>query len=109
MKGAEVGDLFMNLIHTRELNGVNPVSYLTDLLRHADDLALKHHGLDAVEIPDDLVTTAVKPCLIAAALCNAAERSPQDRQGVLAAERCNPNVIGWNQCSGLFSSQRTAA
>jgi len=31
----------MSLIHTCELDGANPVSYLTELLRHADDLALK--------------------------------------------------------------------
>ena len=28
------GDLFMSLIHTCELNGVNPFDYLTELLRH---------------------------------------------------------------------------
>jgi hypothetical protein len=27
--GAQVGDLFMSLIHTCELNGVNPFDYLT--------------------------------------------------------------------------------
>ena len=41
LKGAEVGDLYMSLIHTCELNGANPVSYLTELLRHADELALR--------------------------------------------------------------------
>jgi len=41
LKGAEVGDLYMSLIHTCELNGANPVSYLTELLRHADELALQ--------------------------------------------------------------------
>jgi transposase len=41
LKGAEVGDLYMSLIHTCELDGANPVSYLTELLRHADELALK--------------------------------------------------------------------
>jgi transposase len=29
-----VGDLFMSLIHTCELNRVNPFDYLTELLRH---------------------------------------------------------------------------
>ncbi len=33
--GAEVGDLFMSLIHTCELNGVNSFDYLTELLQHA--------------------------------------------------------------------------
>jgi transposase len=38
-KGAEVGDLFMSLIHTCELNGANPFDYLTELQKHADELA----------------------------------------------------------------------
>ena len=37
--GAEVGDLFMSLIHTCELNGVNPFDYLTELQKHAEELA----------------------------------------------------------------------
>ena len=36
--GARVGDLFMSLIHTCELNGVNPFDYLTQLQKHADEL-----------------------------------------------------------------------
>jgi transposase len=39
LNGAHTGDLFMSLIHTCELNGVNPFDYLTELLRHADELA----------------------------------------------------------------------
>jgi hypothetical protein len=38
MKGAEVGDLFMSLIHTCELNGTNPFDYLTELQRHPEEL-----------------------------------------------------------------------
>ena len=38
-KGAHVGDLFMSLIHTCELNGVNPFEYLTELNKHASALA----------------------------------------------------------------------
>jgi transposase len=34
MNGARVGDLFMSLIHTAELNRVNPFDYLLQLLRH---------------------------------------------------------------------------
>jgi transposase len=34
MNGARVGDLFMSLIHTCELNKANPFHYLTELLRH---------------------------------------------------------------------------
>jgi hypothetical protein len=37
--GARVGDLFMSLIHTCELNRANPFDYLTELQRHADALA----------------------------------------------------------------------
>ena len=29
-----MGDLFMSLIHTCELNGANPFDYLTELQRH---------------------------------------------------------------------------
>jgi hypothetical protein len=38
LNGAGVGDLFMSLIHTCELNGANPFHYLTELQRHAEDL-----------------------------------------------------------------------
>jgi len=37
--GARVGDLFMSLIHTCELNNVNPFDYLTQLLEHPNELA----------------------------------------------------------------------
>lgn len=36
--GARMGDLFMSLIHTCELNGANPLDYLTELQRHAEEL-----------------------------------------------------------------------
>lgn len=39
LNGAHVGDLFMSVIHTCELEGVNPFDYLTALQRHADALA----------------------------------------------------------------------
>jgi transposase len=38
MNGARVGDLFMSLIHTCELNKANPFDYLTELLRHQSEL-----------------------------------------------------------------------
>ena len=41
--GARVGDLFMSMIHTCELNGVNPFDYLTELQKHAKELSL-HPG-----------------------------------------------------------------
>jgi hypothetical protein len=37
--GARVGDLFMSLLHTCELNGVNPFDYLTKLQKHAQVVA----------------------------------------------------------------------
>jgi transposase len=39
LNGAHTGDLFMSLIHTCELNGVNPFDYLTELQRHAAELS----------------------------------------------------------------------
>jgi transposase len=39
LNGAHVGDLFMSLIYTCELCKVNAFDYLTELLRHADQLA----------------------------------------------------------------------
>jgi transposase len=41
MNGAQVGDLFMSLIHTCELNKVNPFDYLTELLRHPAELTIR--------------------------------------------------------------------
>jgi hypothetical protein len=38
MNGARVGDLFMSLIHTCELNKANPFDYLTELLQHPAEL-----------------------------------------------------------------------
>jgi len=37
--GARVGDLYMSLIHTCELNDANPFEYLTELQKHAAELA----------------------------------------------------------------------
>ena len=39
LRGAQVGDIFMSLIHTCQLNGVNPFDYLTVLQTHADEVA----------------------------------------------------------------------
>jgi len=36
--GAEVGDMFMSLIHTCELNGANAFHYLTELQRHPEEV-----------------------------------------------------------------------
>lgn len=39
INGAHVGDVFMSLIHTCELTGVDPFGYLTDLQKHAREVA----------------------------------------------------------------------
>lgn len=39
LNGARVGDVFMGLIHTAELNDAEPFHYLVALLRHAEDVA----------------------------------------------------------------------
>jgi hypothetical protein len=41
--GARVGDVFMSLIHTAELNHVNPFDYLVTLLQNSDEV-LKNPG-----------------------------------------------------------------
>ena len=38
LRGARVGDVFMSLIHTCELNHVNPFDYLMALQQHADSV-----------------------------------------------------------------------
>jgi transposase len=38
-RGAHVGDVFMSLIHTAELCGVNPFDYLRALMAHPDEVA----------------------------------------------------------------------
>ena len=45
-------DLFMNLIHARELNGANPFDYPTRVAA-PDGVAAKLSGVDAVELPRD--------------------------------------------------------
>jgi hypothetical protein len=44
LHGAEVGDLFMSLIHSCQLAGVNSFEYLTELQRHAGELATRPSG-----------------------------------------------------------------
>jgi transposase len=39
LNGARVGDLFMSFIHTCQLSGINAFDYLTELQKHADDIA----------------------------------------------------------------------
>ena len=37
-RGAQVGDIYMSLIHTCELCGVNPFEYLQALQNHTEDV-----------------------------------------------------------------------
>ncbi len=57
--GAHVGDLFMSLIHTCELNGVNPFDYLTQLHQHAQELAASPADWMPWNYRDTLQTSAV--------------------------------------------------
>jgi len=43
LNGAEVGDLFMSLIHTCRLNGADPFHYLTTLQQHARQITKHPH------------------------------------------------------------------
>jgi hypothetical protein len=38
-RGAEIGDIWMSLIHTAEMNGVSAFEYIVALLRHPKALA----------------------------------------------------------------------
>jgi hypothetical protein len=51
LHGAQVGDLYMSLIDTCELNGANPFDFLAGLQRHVDKVAAGPRGVDAVESP----------------------------------------------------------
>ena len=52
LNGAQVGDLFMSLIHTCQLCGANSFDYLIELQRHARNW-LPTRRVDAVELPRD--------------------------------------------------------
>jgi transposase len=41
LNGAQVGDLYMSLIHTCQLCGANSLDYLIEFQRHAQDLAAR--------------------------------------------------------------------
>ena len=41
LNGAHVGDIFMSLIHTAELNGSSPFDYLVELQRHHEEVAME--------------------------------------------------------------------
>ncbi len=60
--GARVGDLFMSLIHTCELNGVNPFDYLTQLHKHADELSAHPADWMPWNYRDTLLKQAAPSC-----------------------------------------------
>src|ERR1700730_10819671 len=62
--GARVGDLFMSLIHTCELNKVNPFDYLTELLRHPEEIRVR----PGEWMPWNYRTTAVRSATPAVSL-----------------------------------------
>ena len=83
--GARVGDLYMSLIYTCELNGVNPFDYLTELERHAGELAahpeqwmpwnyratlesMKSIGVSSASVPLDSATENRSPELARSAV-----------------------------------------
>ena len=53
LNGAQVGDLFMSLIHTCQLCGVNSFDYLTELQRRALETSDQPRGVDVVELSRD--------------------------------------------------------
>jgi hypothetical protein len=58
LHGAEVGDIFMSLIHTCQLNGINPFDYLMALQKHGEQVRqqpnrwLPWNYLQAIEASD---------------------------------------------------------
>jgi hypothetical protein len=57
-KGAKLGDLFMSLIHTCELNDANPFDYLTELQRHAEEMKQNPAAWMPWNYRDNLMTQA---------------------------------------------------
>jgi hypothetical protein len=51
--GAEMGDLFMSLIHTCELNNGNRFDYLTELQEIDSRTSQESGGMDSVELSPD--------------------------------------------------------
>lgn len=58
-RGAHVGDIFMSLIHTCELCEADAFSYLTELERHADDVAANPRGWMPWSYRQTLAATAL--------------------------------------------------
>ena len=56
--GARVGDLFMSLIATARLANVNPFDYLTELQRHADEVAANPSAWVPWNYPETLASAS---------------------------------------------------
>ena len=59
--GAHVGDAFMSLIHTCELNRVDPLGYLTALLQHPEELEDRAYAWMPWNYHDALSSAAKPP------------------------------------------------
>ena len=99
LNGAAVGDLFMSLIHTCELNGANPFDYLTELQRHAEELKRS---------PSEWMPWNYRETLARLARVAAAKPSTALRPSALpAASQSAPARLGRRWCrSGRFGSGR---
>jgi transposase len=63
-RGAHVGDIFMSLIHTAELAGADAFAYLTELERHAKDVAANPQGWMPWNFRHSLGSTAAFPAAL---------------------------------------------
>jgi len=59
--GARVGDMFMSLIHTAELNDTNPFDYLVALMRHPKEVAKQPSHWMPWNYRDTLATLPASP------------------------------------------------
>jgi len=61
LNGARVGDTFMSLIHTAEMNDVQPFDYLVALQRHPEEVAEKPSDWMPWNYQDTLAALAAQP------------------------------------------------
>ena len=61
LNGAHVGDVYMSLIHTAELNDVEPFAYLVALLRHSQEVATAPDGWMPWNYKDTLAPPGKNP------------------------------------------------
>jgi Transposase IS66 family len=104
--GAQVGDLFMSLIHTCELSHANPFDYLTQLQRHAADLAevpaIGCHGTIALRWRSWISLRDREPPTRKSS-CHRLRRSPANQPVVQNAEAWT-----WSERSPLIPSYSPA-